>query len=60
MPTSGESPSREKDGQLGLLVGYRFGRKLKDGPPEPSVLAFHDVQRQSCEPKAAPLSHELC
>ncbi len=59
MPTGGESPSREQDGQLGLLVGYRLGRKLKDGPAEPPVFAFHDVQRQSGQPEPAPLGHEL-
>ena len=45
MPTSGETASREQNGQLGLLIGYRLGRKLKDGPAEPPVFAFHDVQR---------------
>ncbi len=49
MPTRGESASREQNGQLGLLVGYRLGRKLENGPAEPTVFAFDDVERQSGE-----------
>ena len=59
MPTGGESPSREQDGQLGLFVGHCLGREFEHGPAEPPVFAFLDVERQSSEPKPTPLGHEL-
>ena len=61
MPTSGEPASREEDGQFGLLVGYRLGRKLKDGPARaagPRIprhpAAVGRAQAGSSRPRAPP------
>ena len=59
MPTGRKTASREQDGQLGLLVGDCLGSKFEYGPAETPVFTFHDVQRQSGEPKSAPFCYEL-